>query len=321
MIEARRPALRPATILPALLLVMLAAPPATADDRDLGNDCQRPTEDWGDAPEGVTAYISFPTVIGKFPTCFFAGAPGTDELNASCTPIALAQAGRPTGYVRHLQTAVANYWLGCYSDASGPQGIDSEIDGKTSFGFFQSVPTTSACNPAVPIDCVSGPFAPWGSGQDQCAFGPDASLSPAPPMFQACRRSTMPITAYNCSASRLVYLNICVYMNRDGDWNDSFDCSGECAFEWAVKNAPVLLSSGCSSQSSPVFIVGPHPGEYWCRISISDEAAPDDYPWNGSASLPDGAFRGGETEDYTWLIDQPVPTVRRSWGEVKSHYR
>lgn len=305
-------------------IVLLPGTPA-ANDHDGGNDCLRPTEDWGSAPEGITAYVGMGrSIVGHFPTCSAPGDPGTDENDPRCPARSTPQSGRPTGYVRHLQQGSRNYWLGCYADATGPHGIDSEPDGQTVFGFWPLNGVSSACDPAVHVDNTEGIFFPWGWGVDDVPgdgsdsmFGSGEGFSPT-----TCRESTLPIRAWNCGDARQVFLNICIDMNSDGDWNDSFHCSDGCAYEWAVKNAPLLLPPGCSSQSSPPFLVGPQGVDSWFRLTISDTAAPDDFPWNGSAGLSGGALVGGETEDTPTHIVALADGARRvRWGALKQHYR
>ena len=76
-------------------------------------------QDWGDAPEQAQAY---PGVLGHFPTCSFASAPGTYDIQCAprSTPPGL------TGFVRHFSSPNDNvqFWLGCGDGAAIP-GVDS----------------------------------------------------------------------------------------------------------------------------------------------------------------------------------------------------
>ena len=300
-------------------LLVLTPTPAPATDVDGPDDCVRVIHDMGDAPEGIPAYPS--GVIGKFPTCFAPGPIGTQEL--ACPPISTAPG--PTGYVLHDQLGPStggNYWLGCYVSPLGLYGIDSDGDGKVNtpaIGF-------SACAPGLATDCVQAAFLPVMTfDQDECFLdGSDAGLLAVPSLI-VCHPATVSFSTANCGQQRQVFLNILVDMNEDGDWNDNFQCQpvpGPCAYEWAVKNAPLLLSvPGCEAHTSPAFLVGPQPVHSWMRISISDLPMPDDYPWNGTVSFAGGHMRGGETEDYPLEISVITAAQGSSWGRLKVLYR
>ncbi len=298
-------------------LFAFAPTPVPATDVDGPDDCQRIIHDMGDAPEGIAAYPS--GVIGKFPTCFAPGPIGTQEL--ACPPISTAPG--PAGYVLHDQTpAIApNYWLGCYVAPGGLYGIDSDADGKVNtpaVGF-------SACLPGAATDCVAAAFLPVKTfDQDECFLdGSDSGLLKMPSLV-VCKPATVDFSTANCGTQRQVFLNILLDMNEDGDWNDNFQCQpvpGPCAYEWAVKNAPLLLSTpGCEVHTSPPFLVGPQPVHSWMRISISDLPVTDDYPWNGHVGMG-GHMRGGETEDYPVEITLVTGTQGSSWGRLKVLYR
>lgn len=271
------------------LAALLASTAAIANDVDGPNDCERTTMDLGDAPEGFAAY---PGVIGHFPTCTAPTAPG--DQSSQCAPISTAPGA--TGCVVHINNSPSQgYWLGCPPAGVGPQGIDSETDAKTSAGS-----TLSACA-GIPVDCIE--TTPIGNfGQDECFGDDDAGLLQQPNVM-ACTNSTVQLSIYNCGTTRQVMLNILLDMNQDGDWNDNFTCTNGCAQEWALKNVPLIVNNGCNT-FTPSFLVGPNVGYGWMRISISDNAAPDDYPWNGSVSRAGGSMTRGETEDYLVQIKQ-----------------
>jgi hypothetical protein len=296
-------------------LVALPAP-APATDVDGPDDCAKPLEDFGDAPEGIPCYPG--GILGKFPTCLAPGPVGTMEL--ACPPISTPPG--PAGYVHHVQPvgAAPHYWLGCYVVPGGAEGIDSEPDGKVNTPSVGS----SACHTGLLTDCVEVAFTPAMSfDQDECfGDGSDAGLL-AIPSFSACHIATIKFSTANCGNQRQVFLNICVDMNADGDWNDNFQCpTGGCAYEWAVKNAPLILSGpGCEVHTSPVFLIGPNDGPSWMRVTISDVPMPDDFPWNGTASMAGGLVQGGETEDYPVVIATPTGATSATWGHLKMLYR
>jgi hypothetical protein len=301
-----------------LLFAALLLPAAPSSGSDPPDACSHPVQDFGDAPEDVLAY---PGVIGHFPTCLRPGDPGTEEL----TGPRLGPPPGPTGHVIHRQAGIgSNYYFAWCSAGGLNPGVDSEPDGKAS----SPAGGPSACD-GGPTDCVEATF--WGGvaqlqlGQDECAFdhadaGIDWPVSYSY-CFVPCGDYSLVFGIVNCGPPRTVYLNVCVDMNGDGDWCDNFACPAGLAYEWAVRNQPIALDAACREYGSPPVFTADYVGPTWFRISISDNPAPLDYPWNGSASLPGGAFTGGETEDYPWWIGFPTPTRPGSWGQLKVLYR
>ncbi|HEY6194853.1 MAG TPA: GEVED domain-containing protein [Candidatus Eisenbacteria bacterium] len=259
--------------------------------------------DFGDAPEGIAAYPS--GIVGRFPTCLTPTAPGTpDQL---CPDPSLIPPG-PTGYVLHAtsDTDNAGFWLGCGDVAAPLLGVDSEVDGKSWLVFAAG--QIAACDPHSLPDCNEPAFGGMTFGQDECYGDADAGLTSFV-SFAACSTSTVTMKTYACGSVPVhAYLNILVDWNQDGDWNDVVRCEAinQCVPEWAVRDQPVTLPIGCSFLTSPPFLAGPTPGPGWMRITLSEQPAPPDFPWNGSVSLAGAAFTRGETEDYPIQI---VPSL------------
>jgi len=295
------PSRRIATVL--LVALTLTASLVHATDVDGPDDCVRTPVDFGDAPDGVQAYLG---VLGRFPTCSSAGPIGTQEL--ACAPISTPPG--PTGFVRHNHfSADTQYWLGCIPTN---QGIDSEFDGKVN---DTGGPLSACVATGLGIDCVEAAFG-LSFGQDECYGSTDAGIATAV-SFTPCASSTVTFNVWNCGPPRQVYVNVLVDWNHDGDWNDNFQCPGACSFEWAVKNVPMLITTGCTPVTPPAFVAGPNVGEGWMRVSISDGPVTDDFPWAGSAPMPNG-LRNGETEDYPITIDDhgdPCPDYE-DWGDA-----
>jgi len=185
-------------------------------------------------------------------------------------------------------------------------GIDSEDDGKTN----DTGTPASACNGSIAVDCFETAFG-MTFGQDECYGSSDAGIDSFI-TFQACDSAEVRFKTFNCSSDTAsVYLNILVDWNQDGDWNDNFQCPMACAYEWAVKNARIVLGPGRQDNASPRFLAGPNPGYGWLRITLSDEPVPSNiFPWAGSANRPGGTLTDGETEDYPVEIVAPSSACR-----------
>jgi len=282
----------PRSLLLALLTLLGSATLAIANDVDGPNDCTRPSQDFGDAPDGIFAYP--PGVMGLFPTCMALGTPAGFQTFV-CPPNSMAP-GAANGFLRHRNPAGApGDWLGCFGGPL-PSGSDSEPDGKVN--LVGAGPST--CNGAIIVDNVEPSWFPF--GQDEAYGDTDAGLA-APLVFSTCKSNTVTFRAYSCAAvARTVNLNILVDWNRDGDWNDNMECPAfpalACAYEWPIQNIAIVLNPGCNVITSPAFLAGPVPGEGWMRITISDTPAGPDFPWNGSAGLVGQTLQFGETEDY-----------------------
>ena len=276
-----------------LALILLAAPlAARATDVDGPGDCTASPEDWGDAPEGVPAYVG---VLACFPSCSAPGPVGT--RTTACAPLSTLPG--PAGFVRHVHVPGEHpYWLGCFA---GGGGVDSETDGKVN---ANGSPLSQCAN--IAVDCFETAFG-FTFGQDECVGSNDAGLAAAV-SFIACASASLTFSATSCDPTnvRTVFLNVLVDWNHDGDWNDSFQCPGQpgCAYEWAVKNVPVTLAPGCNSIVTPAFLAGPAAGEGWLRITLDNDPVNDDFPWAGVATDPVQRLRGGETEDYPVTITQ-----------------
>lgn len=136
-----------------------------------------------------------------------------------------------------------------------------------------------------------------------------------------------PLVLPNCQPSRITYVvtvvgpartryvNAWFDWNRDGDWEDTFQCPGlpTGADEWAVKNQIINFGPGVYTMTSPIFLpFNPNPNQaMWLRLTLSEATA----PVNPSTLRPDGrgpasAYRFGETEDY---IDGDSAGVANVW--------
>jgi len=130
----------------------------------------------------------------------------------------------------------------------------------------------------------------------------------------------MPLSLPNCGWAMIDYevtvvepgtdlwVNVWLDFNRDGDWDDTVDCPGGSAREWAVQNQFLFgLPAGLNHLTAPAFLSS-HPTnaaeQIWMRITLSER------PWTGGSnpgtrgnagSGPLEKYRIGETEDYYFI--------------------
>jgi uncharacterized repeat protein (TIGR01451 family) len=114
------------------------------------------------------------------------------------------------------------------------------------------------------------------------------------------------------------YINVWFDWNRDGDWEDAFDCADQAGqlvgtLEWAVRDYLVTLNPGLHEVELPAFLpYNPTPHlPLWARVTLADEPA----PVNPDTSLadgrgPDAGYRFGETEDYLIPGIQHEPEIK-----------
>ena len=110
-----------------------------------------------------------------------------------------------------------------------------------------------------------------------------------------------------------LWVNVWFDFNRDGDWDDSVDCPGGTAPEWAVRNQFLFnLPAGFHKITTPGFRSA-HPQDVheqvWMRITLSQQ------PWTGGSnpgeqgnagSGPQDKYQIGETEDYSFIPEVPA---------------
>jgi hypothetical protein len=112
-----------------------------------------------------------------------------------------------------------------------------------------------------------------------------------------------------------MFVNVWFDWNRDGDWDDTLQCSAATAPapEWAVQNQPVPIPGiGSFPMTTPQFMTwfsATTPmTDLWMRITISEQ------PWippmppvllGYGGSGPQGGYKFGETEDYYLKFEFP----------------
>jgi hypothetical protein len=127
-----------------------------------------------------------------------------------------------------------------------------------------------------------------------------------PLSLPACRWTTLNYTVNVVDPNVDMYANVWFDWNRDGDWDDTLQCTAGAAPEWAVRNQLLFkLPVGLNTLTTPAFLPwhpATGPEQIWMRITLSEQ------PFKGG-SAPAGKVGGGgsgpldkyvygETEDY-----------------------
>jgi hypothetical protein len=240
-----------------------------------------PFGDWGDAPEGGTAY---PGVPGNFPTC---SGIGTWDSYAYHAP------GGPGG----------NVWFG--------PNVDVEHEGNANFCVVQPYEADECY---APHDGDAGLIMPLAY-----TFGPNLQVItcagfPGPNLGRTCETARwgedIDITLTNDlgfgSPTEPAYLNVLIDYDRNGSWSPfpvgPTACGAQIP-EHVVRN--LLVPAGFTGRVSQLpmadFQLGPDSGLVWVRFTVTPQAV--QFPFDGS-----GFFEAGETEDYLMRIE-PRPVL------------
>jgi PKD repeat protein len=124
-----------------------------------------------------------------------------------------------------------------------------------------------------------------------------------------------------------MYINVWFDWNRDGDWNDTLQCTGQQteSFEWAVRNLPVKIfdaPTGIVQVTSNAFIpwhpLSDTPQPIWMRMTLAEvQWDPAIMGPNGGGSGPEGGYKFGETEDYCFIPEGGGP---KDFGDAPAPY-
>jgi uncharacterized repeat protein (TIGR01451 family) len=98
----------------------------------------------------------------------------------------------------------------------------------------------------------------------------------------------------------IVFANVLMDWNQDGQWGGSSVCRGLGAMERVLFNFPIPngYDGPLSALGPPNFLIGPNVGYVWARFSITERRLLS--TWDGS-----GSYLDGETEDYLLKIVRP----------------
>ena len=216
--------------------------------------------EWGDAPDGMTAYPGSTPVDGNFPTCGGGGIRHGDETGefwmffggALCRPS--IEPGGNRGYCRVAYNVDHDDGLD-YTvpyTLTGPPGAETVVEEYYPYHWINRTIGNR------------GAMARWSSNNLDMMWA-------------------------NLTADQDAYVNVMMDWNQDGEWAS--------ADEHVLQNyvlPPARSGSGLSAHPGdrpPDFRIGPNAGYVWARFTITP--VPVSIPWDGS-----GSFTDGETEDY-----------------------
>jgi uncharacterized repeat protein (TIGR01451 family) len=130
------------------------------------------------------------------------------------------------------------------------------------------------------------------------------------PTLQHCTQTDMAVDVNVVGGMQTRYINAWVDWNRDGDWEDSFQCPGAIVSEWVVRNFATNLNNGVTNVPLPPFLAADSPNLpdklRWLRVSIADQPAPVNANQHADGQGPQFGYRFGETEDYLVKFEAPA---------------
>jgi hypothetical protein len=242
--------------------------------------------DFGDAPEGVTAYPSL-GITGLFPTCVGVGPAAWIEHESS----GQMRFGRRVDVEREGNAGrCPTFNPDQHNQDEGMNDGDAGLLKPRAYtikgpaGFEDVFPLIFTGLESLGNACFS---ASWGSSLD--------------------------IEVYNnASDGRDAYVNVLMDWDHDGKWEKAVACDGTDVPEHALVNfrVPNGYSGPLSGLNPPSIKIGPLAGYVWARFTISEREVP--LEWNG-----DGVFKDGETEDYLLHVKEPLTFC--TWKDGDPH--
>lgn len=142
----------------------------------------------------------------------------------------------------------------------------------------------------------------------------DDGVAPADVSLPDCATTSFKYDVHVAAAGiQRWYTNVWMDFNRDGDWEDKFECKAVTGgvlvvSEWAVQNQPVSLPAGTHTLATPDFVSARTPTTrdlMWMRITLAEQTAPSPFEGSGRA----GGYAYGETEDYLLGLSLKQPDL------------
>lgn len=245
-----------------------------------------PTDDFGDAPEGVLAYPASGTA-GQFPTCQTVG---------------------PAGWIQHTTSQI---WLGMPPslEADGNGGLCpgfNPYDNDECFADGVPFPPAYTIQGGVVVPCQRGQAYWLGQFCQTAAWGVNIDL------------------LVNNGTTATAFVNVLMDWDQNGAWSGAPQCPfgpvpEHVLVDWAV---PPGYAGRLSALAPASFPIGPQPGHVWARFSITER--PVGTGWDGSGVFADGetedlllSIRGNEKLlDFGDAEDPPFATLLGSNGAV-----
>lgn len=231
----------------------------------------------GDAPHGVLAY-PLNGIYGNFPTCF----------------------SFPGGHVLH--TGNQGSWFGAGVDFEGNGNADlcsftqydhDECDRYTGDAGL-IMPDVFTIDPGLNIvPCTSGLVAELGAPCQRLAWGTDIDIE-----------------VVNNSADPR-WVNVLMDWDNSGTWGQTVTCAnGDTDSEHVLQDfrVPGGYTGPLSALAPPGFEILGGDGHVWSRFTISEQPV-GTAAWDGT-----GTFADGETEDYLFLITDPLSGTPPAYG-------
>jgi PKD repeat protein len=250
-------------------------------DAPIWPECDPPPEDLGDLGDAPDSTNHAGSTMTAYPA---GGPPG---VNANYPTVFDPLTGLPKGPLHNQPRADA--WLGAWVTREYDADLPPDEDGLTNILPASDAPDTDGFDDGVNV--------------------PLAAPHCVPTVF------TYTVTITPGATMRGRYVNVWFDWLRDGDWDDLLECpDGTLAPEWAVQNQLLpSLPPGTYVFNTPAFLPWSPPGaniqDIWMRISIAEQPAPS--PEDGRG--PPSGYEYGETEDYYFKPECPLPVADFTW--------
>ncbi len=249
-----------------------------------------PELEFGDAPEGATAYPTL-SVTGAFPTCMNVVIAGWIQHNNFG-----AHFGPTFDFENEGNAGLCPLFT--------PNAYDNDecfMDGDAGLIIPEPYTIQGAAGSEVVVPCPASTGTSLGNTCQTAVWGVNIDID---------------VTNFMPSMTD-GYVNVLVDWNQDGQWSSSSMCPSGAVPEHVLVDFPVFNGylGPLSALGPPSFTIGPNPGYVWVRFSITEvPVATTD--WNG-----EGIFEDGETEDYLLRVDieskPPVPHLKWSQPPIE----
>ena len=221
-----------------------------------------------------------------------------DSTNSAAKNMTAYPAGGPLGVKANYPTVHSGSGTGPY----GPAHVNAEVVAH----LGKKITRETEADSGADEDGVNN-IAPSADKANQ-DLGDDGVVFPV--NMPHCRWTTFDYVVNVVDPNVDMWVNVWCDWNRDGDWDDTLECTSGPAPEWAVHNQLLFgLPVGLNTLSTPAFLAShpeSGPEEIWMRITLSEQ------PWKGGSapgvkgnggSGPQAKYEFGETEDYYFVPD------------------